>query len=431
MGLPDYVPPAYEAADTWNSRKKRMALMAGTDTSVLHKEDYIRSCLMSETSSVLADLSGEAKIRAFADKAAEFHENLIGVMNLWAVSEDKEYARDGIWIDDKSASSLMWEYGLTFTDVVVGVQEILNAPERFAVGSVRVSVHGPDSTYGDNLLEEKPLASGMWQRLREGIFGARQETPERRTREELFAHAGSEEYREHNRECLRAEQAQKKERQKISIFVRAERLLTEKEEWSQDMAARAQLRASSDEIWTVSTTGELICVELSDETAGEYSKDAGCYARLKDYLREDRPIVENTAKEAEEQVRQVRQQRMKPGTDSRTFPSLEEQLEGKKSGRIIQAARGRFEGLVTAQDREERLLAGISREQEIRLSKEREWKDRRSGRIRAQNDRQKVSLQELLGEREPKREKRADAGAVNRQKERDTKEKGGPSAGRR
>ena len=130
-------------------------------------------------------------------------------------------------------------------------------------------------------------------------------------------------------------------------------------------------------------------------------------------------------------MRQVRQQRMKPGTDSRTFPSLEEQLEGKKSGRIIQAARGRFEGLVTAQDREERLLAGISREQEIRLQKEREWKDRRSGRIRAQNDRQKVSLQELLGEQEPKREKRADAGAVNRQKERDTKEKGGPSAGRR
>ena len=154
MGLPDYVPPAYEAADTWNSRKKRMALMAGTDTSALHKEEYIRSCLMSETSSVLADLSGEAKIRAFADKAAEFHENLIGVMNLWAASEDKEYARDGIWIDDKSASSLMWEYGLTFTDVVVGVQEILSAPERFAVESVRVSVHGPDSTYGDNLLEE-------------------------------------------------------------------------------------------------------------------------------------------------------------------------------------------------------------------------------------------------------------------------------------
>ncbi|MBO5199408.1 MAG: hypothetical protein J6B85_12990 [Lachnospiraceae bacterium] len=500
MGLPDYIPPTYEVWDTWNSRKKRQVLQTGTDTQTLRKEAFIRSCLASETSSVLTDLSSEERIRSFADRAGQFDENLIGVMNRWAAHEDKEYIRDGIAVDGRTASSLMWEHGLTFLDVVVGVQKILEAPEAYAVTRISVSTNGPDKRLEENLLERKPTegdsrgedvrkdskkASGIWKRVK-GVFGAERDSfggseaaheqnPQpgrqlsgehisavRRSMDELFRedkNAGGAALREHNRDCLRAEQAVRLEEEKEKVFTKADRLLTEKAQWSYDMKERSAGMVSGT-ILTVSTAGELVDEPITAQSSEEYGKDAECLTGLKETLAKDRPIVEQSVRSVTAGLAHIRRD-ADAKEEMSELPGLEEQLTGRGSIRIIKAAQGRYASEWESEKeaegetaREARLLSEISEEQAKRAAKEQEWKRslqkggpslktreaagrRQESVLKEQAEsKERVSLSSLL-EEEPGRKKQTAADRERSGKEAITKaaegpnQKNGPTSGRR
>lgn len=118
----------------------------------INAEAFIRSCLNSERNSLYFDMHNEEEIRKFIKIANTFDARLIGVINEWAEAEDKAYARDGILLDGKTASQIMWEKGCSFIDVVCMTQKALDDPQHSPIKKIQISIGGPAFMTSENIL---------------------------------------------------------------------------------------------------------------------------------------------------------------------------------------------------------------------------------------------------------------------------------------
>lgn len=109
----------------------------------LNMESFVESCSKSEGFSLFNDLSDEGKIREFGKVVDSFDARLIGIANEWSESKDKEYARDGIVLDGKTATEYMYSEGKSFTDVLCEVQASFDNPGKSPFQNVKISIGGP------------------------------------------------------------------------------------------------------------------------------------------------------------------------------------------------------------------------------------------------------------------------------------------------
>lgn len=119
----------------------------------LNMDTFVDSCSKSEAFSLMNDLSDEDKIREFGKVVNSFDARLIGIVNEWAEASDKEYARDGIMLDGKTATEYMYSEGKSFTDVVCEVQASFDNPDKSPFRDIKVSIGGPALMTEENLCE--------------------------------------------------------------------------------------------------------------------------------------------------------------------------------------------------------------------------------------------------------------------------------------
>lgn len=144
----EYNPRKYEFEDMADSFQSDLV----EPEEQINEENFIRSCLSSERDSLYFDMNNEAEIREFIDTANTFDARLIGVMNEWAEAGDKTYARDGILLDGKTASQIMWERGCSFIDVVGLTQSALDDPQHSPFEKIQISIGGPAFMTSENVL---------------------------------------------------------------------------------------------------------------------------------------------------------------------------------------------------------------------------------------------------------------------------------------
>ncbi len=119
----------------------------------LNRQAFLAACAESEKFSVMTELGSEQQQMRFTEYADRFDVRLIGLMNEWSVSDNREYTRDGLMLDGKAASQIMWEDGLTFSDLVILTQKALDAPAEAKFHDIRISIGGPDFLTEENVLE--------------------------------------------------------------------------------------------------------------------------------------------------------------------------------------------------------------------------------------------------------------------------------------
>lgn len=145
---PEYNPRKYFFEDMTDSFQADLV----DPMEQINEETFISSCLKSERNSLYFVMDNEAEIRKVIKIANTFDARLIGVMNEWAEAEDKAYARDGILLDGKTASQIMWEKGCSFIDVIGLTQKALDDPDNSPFEKIQISIGGPAFMTSENIL---------------------------------------------------------------------------------------------------------------------------------------------------------------------------------------------------------------------------------------------------------------------------------------
>lgn len=145
----EYYPPKYAFEDMTHSFQ---ADLCESDEQI-NESNFAKACKQSEQTSLYTDVTSEGKISDFIQKANTFDARLIGIINEWSSAKEKGYTRDGILLDEKTASALMWEKGCTFLDVVCLTQKALDNPEESPYHKVQLSIGGPAFMTNENVLE--------------------------------------------------------------------------------------------------------------------------------------------------------------------------------------------------------------------------------------------------------------------------------------
>lgn len=145
----------------YEPRKYRFEDMSGSFQSDLCEKDeqlnidkFMEAASESEAFSAYNDLSTDEGLRSFAETLNTFDARLIGLANEWAEADDREYIRDGLMFDGKTASEVMYDKGISFSDCLCMAQNSFDNPDKSEFGKVCVSIGGPAFQTGKNVVDD-------------------------------------------------------------------------------------------------------------------------------------------------------------------------------------------------------------------------------------------------------------------------------------